>query len=142
MTCQITDWPLNNWGYGQKTIKGKKVHAHRDAYERANGPIPDGMVVRHTCDNPACINPAHLLIGTQKDNVRDCIERGRRFDNSGSNHPRTHLTPDDVKAIRYACKQKIPQRVIGSWFGIQQQAVSKINAGQRHAVKEVPPGAA
>lgn len=70
-------------GYGvtQVTIgKGSRVviYAHRLAFERAWGiPIPPGMVVRHTCDNPPCVNPLHLQLGTHADNNRDQVERGR-----------------------------------------------------------------
>jgi hypothetical protein len=51
--------------------------AHRFIYEKNHGPIPDGLVIRHTCDNKKCINPAHLIIGTQKENLQDCFDRGR-----------------------------------------------------------------
>ena len=60
-------------GYG----KLGRQYAHRIAYEKANGPIPAGMVVRHKCDNRRCCNPEHLIVGTQKDNVHDAIARGR-----------------------------------------------------------------
>lgn len=64
-------------GYGKITRANRSVRAHRLAYEVWNGPIPEGLLVRHTCDNTLCINPQHLLTGTPKDNTRDMIERGR-----------------------------------------------------------------
>jgi hypothetical protein len=65
-------------GYGRVNLGSYRyTHAHRVAYEQAHGPIPNGMVVRHTCDNPPCINPRHLVLGTQVDNARDAVERGR-----------------------------------------------------------------
>jgi DNA-binding transcriptional regulator YiaG len=112
-------------GYGQKTVKGQKVLAHRAVMGN-----PKGKVVMHTCDNPACVNPDHLRIGTQKDNVQDCITKGRRFDNSGCNHPNTHLIPEDIEEIRAL---DLPQHQIGRIFGISQQAVSKIKRGVRHS---------
>lgn len=77
-------------GYGQYQLRdnGKKIRfrLHRLSYEVYNGIIPEGMVVRHTCDNPPCINPKHLLVGTNADNVRDRVSRGRSA--VGKNHPR------------------------------------------------------
>lgn len=68
---------LNGSGYGQKMVKGKNVPAHRWMWEQAYGPIPNGMQVNHHCDNRKCVNPGHLYLGTQKDNVRDEVDRGR-----------------------------------------------------------------
>jgi len=61
-------------GYGRVRVGGKRgqvYRAHRLAYELVNGPIPDGAVVMHACDNPPCINPAHLIVGTQGENIAD-----------------------------------------------------------------------
>jgi len=66
-------------GYGQFRFDGKNWGAHRMAWLLTNGEIPDGMLVCHTCDNPSCIRPAHLFIGTQKQNMRDCIDKGRQY---------------------------------------------------------------
>ena len=68
-------------GYG--TFDGKR--AHRVSWAWANGrPVPDGLVVCHSCDNPGCVNPAHLWAGTQRDNMHDCIRKGRRAKNEES----------------------------------------------------------
>lgn len=65
-------------GYGQTVVGGRKQRAHRVAWERIHGPIPAGMKVLHKCDNPPCVNPGHLFLGTQADNVRDCWDKGRQ----------------------------------------------------------------
>lgn len=64
-------------GYGRLRVLGKLTLAHVLAYKIWRGDVPDGMKVRHTCDNPPCINPEHLLLGTQADNVQDMVSRGR-----------------------------------------------------------------
>jgi hypothetical protein len=64
-------------GYGRTAVKARKVYVHRLAWELANGPIPDGLLVCHRCDNPTCINVAHLFLGTPRDNTRDAMQKGR-----------------------------------------------------------------
>ncbi len=138
-------------GYGAVMVGSRRdgtrrmTYAHRISYELTNGPIPSGMLVRHACDNPPCVNPAHLLAGTQTDNMRDAAERGRTT--SGDRHPwRTHpelirrgeahhgakLTGEHVREIRrrYAAGG-ISQRVLGAQYGIQQGAVSAILRGKK-----------
>jgi hypothetical protein len=67
----------SRWPYGQFRAHGTLVLAHRYAYEEFVGAIPAGMVVMHTCDNPPCVNPDHLAVGTQSDNLRDMARKGR-----------------------------------------------------------------
>jgi hypothetical protein len=69
---------LSDLGYGKVGYKGKVYMAHRLAYQLKNGGIPTGAVICHKCDNPACINPEHLFVGTHKDNIQDMIQKGRR----------------------------------------------------------------
>lgn len=64
-------------GYPQVAHKGKNAPAHRKFYEELFGDIPKGLLVRHKCDNPLCVNPEHLELGTHKDNSEDMVKRGR-----------------------------------------------------------------
>lgn len=75
--CWLWIGSKNNMGYGRINIKGKIKLAHRVAYELNIGEIPKGKFLLHTCDTPLCVNPKHLLIGTQKDNLQDMSKKGR-----------------------------------------------------------------
>lgn len=73
-------WRRNSCnGYGTFQLNGKMIYVHRWAYEYFFGPIPEGMKVLHSCDNPKCVNPEHLSLGTDRDNTRDCIKKGRAW---------------------------------------------------------------
>lgn len=75
--CWLCLGYLNEWGYGRISVNGKPKLAHRAMWEVINGVIPDGMLVCHKCDVARCVNPDHLFLGTPKDNVRDCMNKGR-----------------------------------------------------------------
>jgi hypothetical protein len=106
-------------------VNRKKYAAHRVSYEMANGLIPDDLQVCHHCDNPSCVNPDHLFLGTNSDNVADCISKGRQT--RGSSHPVAKLTEQQVLDIRtkYASGLFL-QREIAAEYGITQDNVSYI----------------
>lgn len=75
----------NGDGYGIAWLPGgKSIKAHRLSYSLFCGPIPNNILVCHRCDNPICVNPSHLFLGTQKDNTQDAIRKGRRKDPPGT----------------------------------------------------------
>lgn len=89
-------------GYGQIGVPRERrvVYTHRLAYELANGPIPDGLLVCHTCDNPPCCNPAHLWVGSHVDNAVDMVGKARTNNRAGMRHHNAKLTYEQVAEIR------------------------------------------
>lgn len=104
--------------YGFFSIGGKEIAAHRFSYELHNGPIARGLWVCHKCDNPPCVNPSHLFVGTARDNSHDCLKKGRI-----GRHPK--LTWDQVHLIR-RLYPAITQRKLADQFGISQSQVGAI----------------
>ncbi len=94
-------------GYGQFYKNPCKITAHRFSYELANGEIDKNLKVCHTCDNPICVNPNHLFVGTQKDNIQDMIKKKRHNFNDaiGINNGRSIVNEVEVKEIRQKYKE-------------------------------------
>ncbi len=111
------------------------VYASRVAYEIAFGCVPDGMVVCHHCDNPICVNPSHLFVGTQADNLADMRAKGRGC--AGEKYPGSILTKDKILSIHAALAAKESQRSIARRFGVCQQLISDISRGKKwkHVVR-------
>lgn len=91
MTGPCIEWTgaTNGAGYGVRRINGRNVLVHRYVYEQECGPIPDGLELRHTCDNPPCYNTEHLIPGTHAENMRDMVERGRAHNFADTNGIKT-----------------------------------------------------
>jgi len=98
-----------HFGYGLSYMFGKKRRAHRISYELHFGPIPAGMIVRHKCDVPACVNPAHLQLGTQAENRADCVARGRhaKGDNTFARKHPERLKRGDEHPMRIRKLQRL-----------------------------------
>ncbi|MFA8692963.1 HNH endonuclease signature motif containing protein, partial [Escherichia coli] len=75
--CEIWQGSKTKGGYGLRYYQGKVQLAHRVSYKLNKGEIPEGLVVMRSCDNPSCVNPEHLSLGTQSDNRKDCLDKGR-----------------------------------------------------------------
>lgn len=106
--------------------KGKRIYVHRLAYETWVGPIPEGHVIRHKCDNPPCINPEHLETGTQGDNVRDRDDRGRANHARGEAVHKAKLTEAQVIEIRKRRSQGEYITALGREYGVSASTVSAI----------------
>lgn len=108
-------------GYGSVNHGGRALATHRASYEYAHGPIPEGQLIRHKCDVPACINPEHLVAGTFLDNMRDRSERGRApVGESNKNHK---LTKEIVLSIR-ADRRSI--RKAAKAYGVTTKTIQSI----------------
>ena len=117
--------PCGHWGYGGFTIDGRSMYAHRVSWMFEHGPIPDGLYVLHKCDNPPCVNPDHLFLGTHTDNMRDMVEKGRARGGSlpGESNGQAKLTEADVLAIR---ADKRTQQAIADEYGVSRRAIGYI----------------
>lgn len=125
-------WMWNGYrdkrGYGRTSANGKSWLAHRLFYTCHRGEIPDGKVVMHSCDTPSCVNPEHLSAGTQRDNIHDCIHKGRENRARGAAKNKSSLTEDSIRAIRFAKKNTVAtNRVLAAAFGVSQTAISNIH---------------
>jgi hypothetical protein len=112
--------------YGHFSVGGKVVKAHRWLHELLHGPIGDGLVVRHHCDNPQCVNPDHLAIGTPQQNTADMLLRGRGADRRGEKHPLVRLTEDDVRTIRSLRAGGATETALATKFGVGRGQIGKI----------------
>ena len=135
-------------GYGRLSRKKDGIReywlAHRYAYTLSHGAIPHGMLVCHRCDNPACVNPGHLFLGTHQENSLDAVTKGRMgltkpsdYPNwkpgrmVGKANPETKITARDVAEIRRLRASGMKQKDIGALFGVTQVRISQILLGKK-----------
>lgn len=121
------EWAGSRNEYGYPRIGSRP--GHRYAYEIFHGPIPEGLHILHKCDNPPCVNPAHLIVGTHVQNMQDCTAKGRRA--KGERAANAKLVSDQVREIR---KMRInggfTLQQIADRFKITREAVRQIASGQ------------
>lgn len=115
-------------GYGQIGVNRHQLKAHRFSWELHYSAIPEGLCVCHRCDNPSCVNPEHLFLGTNQDNTRDKVSKGRQP--VGSQMPLAKLTEEEVAAIRQLIADGRPQAQIAREHGVTPAVVCHINKGR------------
>ncbi len=115
-------------GYGQTSMHGKVVKAHRASYVLAFGEIPGGLCVCHTCDVPACVRPDHLFLGTQGDNAKDKVLKGRSMRGERGSHAK--LTEKAVYYIRASFAKGEDALCLAKRFGVTRETVYHIVNGR------------
>ena len=129
--CLMFHGCLNEDGYGRINGEfGKLVFVHRAVWERDNGLIPSGHVVMHSCDRPACIEPSHLRLGTQRENIADMDRKGRRVSLVGSMHRRAILTESDIPRIRAMLERGDTCISIAGIYGVTEGMIRHIKKGR------------
>lgn len=122
--CWFWTGAFRDNGYGQLGVHGRVYKAHRTAYFLKHGIEPKG-IVRHTCDDKRCVNPDHLVNGTQKDNCDDMVRRGRSTKGRPFNGGQ-RLTKVQVNEIRQLCSKGVTQREVAKRFGVTEKHVGRI----------------
>lgn len=126
--CWVWTGDLDDSGYGKRGAQ----RVHRKAWELAYGPIPVGLLVLHRCDNPPCVRPDHLFLGTHADNMRDMVAKGRQnrpaHGSPGERNPRAILTAEQVAEIRQATET---HRQVAARYGMSIAAIRDIRQGRR-----------
>lgn len=124
-SCWLWLGGRNNKGYGFLGVRGRNTLAHRFSYEIHHGPIPDGLLVCHTCDVPACVRPDHLWLGTVKQNADDMVRkgRGRNYRAEGVDNPRAKLTEQSVRDMRLLYSHGHSLTALATLFNVTRHMV-------------------
>ena len=114
------------WGYGSLGRHKRTWLAHRWAWTLTYGAIPTGKLICHHCDNPPCVNPEHLFIGTDKDNANDRDQKGRHGKALGEKNPHAKLSANKIRSIRKLCADGLSQSKVAKLFGVTQGSIHLI----------------
>lgn len=128
--CWIWTGGLSSNGYGSFGARRASISAHRFSYELTKGPIPEGMLLMHSCDNPRCVNPDHLTPGTNADNMLDMVTKRRNGDRPAPARPRYKLDEGAVRAIRASTKSNAE---LARDYGVARTTVSMARSGKNWA---------
>lgn len=126
--CWLWTASTGSHGYGQIGNAAKMLLAHRVAWEFRVGPIPAGAFLCHRCDVRRCVNPAHLFVGSQTDNMRDAKAKGRTC--RGQSRPLAKLNEEDVRLIRRLRVDGLGMLTIARRFGVAKATVQDVIAGR------------
>ncbi len=123
-TCWLWNTYRDPDGYGNFYYQGASQRAHRMAWIFTRGPIPEGKLICHKCDNPPCVRPDHLFLGSTEENVADKIKKGRIL--WGNNHYRSILTVEQAEEIRQRVSNGEKQRRLALEYRVSPQVINSI----------------
>jgi hypothetical protein len=130
--CWVWTGAKGYWGYGRLSLDGRWTTAHRLSFEVANGPIPEGKFVLHRCDNPPCVRPEHLRLGTPQENTRDMLAKGRAalMGAKGESNSHAKLTEEQVIAVRQRFQHGEMIRRLALEYGVGVSSISNVVNGR------------
>lgn len=117
--CWLWTGTKGDRGYGSIRVDGKMVRAHRYSMQLHGMELAEGLLACHRCDNPPCVNPAHLFAGTHADNVHDMIAKGRKVRQVGDAHHQTKVSEADVDDARRLRAEGFPWRLLAAAYQVQ-----------------------
>jgi hypothetical protein len=125
--CWVWTGGTTQYGYGHtKDDNGRDIMTHQVSWQLHYGPIPPGMCVCHTCDNPPCVRPDHLFLGTKRENLEDMVRKGRQHHNThmrGEGNGRHKLMTEQVKSIRNEYNPKLPLSILARKYDVSDGAI-------------------
>ncbi len=128
-SCWVWQGSTNECGYGEFWLSPRVVRAHRFSWLLHHGD-PAGAHVLHTCDNPACVNPEHLFLGTHTDNMKDMTRKGRGKPMRGDAHTSAKLNRAKVADIRRRIAAGEVQRRLAEEYGVRNDIINRIHKGK------------
>lgn len=130
--CWLWLGDINTWGYGRLSKNRAERLAHRVSYLTYVGTIPSSLKVLHSCDVPCCVNPQHLFLGTDADNMQDMAAKGRGSGRCGESNPQAKLTAAAAEAIR-ASAGALSISALSRRYGVSRRAIGFVLGGRTWA---------